>query len=128
MARSFMLHENITERIIAAAIEVHRELGPGLLESVYSECLAHEMKAAGLKFEKEKDLPVRYKDVFIDCFFRMDFVVEDKIILEMKPVEKILKVHEAQLLTYMKLSNIRVGLLMNFNSEILKNGIKRFIL
>jgi len=123
-----MLHENITERIIAAAIEVHRELGPGLLESVYSECLAHEMKAAGLKFEKEKDLPVRYKDVFIDCFFRMDFVVEDKIILEMKPVEKILKVHEAQLLTYMKLSNIRVGLLMNFNSEILKNGIKRFIL
>jgi len=123
-----MLHENITERIIAAAIEVHRELVPGLLESVYSECLAHEMKAAGLKFEKEKDLPVRYKDVFIDCFFRMDFVVEDKIILEMKSVEKILKVHEAQLLTYMKLSNIRVGLLMNFNSEILKNGIKRFIL
>lgn len=123
-----MLYEDLTEKIIGAAIEVHKELGPGLLENVYSECLSYELSQLGLHYKKELNLPVKYKTELLDCNYRVDFLIEDKVIVELKSVEKILKVHEAQLLTYMKLSDKRVGLLINFNTDTLKAGIKRFIL
>lgn len=123
-----MLYEDLTEKIIGAAIEVHKELGPGLLENVYSECLSYELSQLGLHYKKELNLPVKYKTELLDCNYRVDFLIEDKVIVELKSVEKILKVHEAQLLTYMKLSDKRVGLLINFNTGTLKAGIKRFIL
>jgi len=98
-ARSKLLHEQLTEQVIGAAIEVHRELGPGLMESAYEECLCHELHLRGLKFERQVPLPVRYKGVGLDCGYRIDLVVEDSLILELKCVEHILPVHEAQLLT-----------------------------
>ena len=119
---------NITEKIISCAIEVHRELGPGLLESAYRDCLAYELSKQNLEFEIEKPIPVQYKQVKIDCAFRADIIVENKVVIELKTVEKILPVHEAQLLTYMKLTNIKVGLIINFNVRLLKNGIRRLIL
>ena len=119
---------NITEKIISCAIEVHRELGPGLLESAYRDCLAYELSKQNLEFEIEKPIPVQYKRVKIDCAFRADIIVENKVVIELKTVEKILPVHEAQLLTYMKLTNIKVGLIINFNVRLLKNGIRRLIL
>jgi GxxExxY protein len=100
--RSKLLHEHLTEQVIGAAIEVHRELGPGLMESAYEECLCHELHLRGLKFERQMALPVRYKGVSLDCGCRIDLVVEDAIILELKCIEHILPVHEAQLLTYLK--------------------------
>ena len=123
-----MLYEDLTEKIIGAAIEVHKELGPGLLENVYSECLSYELNQLGLKYNREINLPVKYKTELLDCNYRMDFLIEDKVIVELKSVEKVLKIHEAQLLTYMRLSDKRIGLLINFNTDILKSGIKRFIL
>jgi len=123
-----MLYEDLTEKIIGAAIEVHKELGPGLLENVYSECLSYELNQLDLKYNREINLPVKYKTELLDCNYRIDFLIEDKVIVELKSVEKILKIHEAQILTYMKLSDKRIGLLINFNTDILKSGIKRFIL
>jgi GxxExxY protein len=118
----------ITGKIIQCAIEVHKTLGPGLLESVYEKCLAYELIKAGLKIETQKELPVRYKDVQIDCGFRMDILVEGAVIIEIKAVDGLAAVHEAQILTYMKLTGIKTGLLMNFNVKLLKDGLRRFVL
>ena len=118
----------LTERIIGLAIEVHRQLGPGLLESAYEECLCFELKQDGLPFRRQVALPVVYKSIRLDCGYRLDIVVQDKVILELKTVERLLPVHEAQMLTYMKLSGIRTGLLLNFNSAVLKDGLRRLML
>ncbi|MGY8910405.1 MAG: GxxExxY protein [Flavobacteriales bacterium] len=117
----------ITEKIIGAAIEVHRTLGPGLLESAYQECLIYELKSLGLKVKKELILPIIYKDLILEHGYRIDLLVENKIVLELKTVDKFTEVHSAQILTYMKLGNYPLGLLINFNTKLLKNGIKRFI-
>jgi GxxExxY protein len=113
-ARSKLLYEHLTEQVIGAAIEVHRELGPGLMESAYEACLCHELHLRGLKFERQMALPVLYKGVYLDCGYRIDLVVEDSLILELKCVEHMLPVHDAQLLTYLKLTGKRVGLILNF--------------
>ncbi|HYG73833.1 MAG TPA: GxxExxY protein [Planctomycetota bacterium] len=118
----------ITETVIGAAIEVHRSLGPGLLESTYESCLAYELSQRGLRFETQKALPVVYKEVRLDCGYRIDFLVEDLVIVELKSVEEIAPIHEAQLLSYLKLSGRKVGLLINFNVKMLKDGIKRRVL
>ena len=118
-------YNEISEQIIGAAIEVHRALGPGLLESAYEECVAYELKLRGLHFQRQIPLPVIYKAVKMECGYRMDFVVKHLIVLELKTVEKILPIHEAQLLTYLKLTDIRLGLLLNFNVPVLKESIKR---
>jgi GxxExxY protein len=117
----------ITRRIIGAAIEVHRRLGPGLLESAYEACLAYEPQQLGMKVERQKPLPVLYKEVKLDCGYRMDLVVEDEIVVEIKAVERLVPIHEAQLLSYLRLTNKRVGLLMNFHVRLLKNGVKRIV-
>ncbi len=120
--------DSLTESVIGLAIEVHRALGPGLLESAYQECLCYELKANGIDFGRQVALPVVYKSVKLDCGYRMDLVVDDRLVVELKTVEKILPIHEAQLLTYLRLSGIRTGLLLNFNTSVLKNGIKRMVL
>ena len=117
----------ITERIIGAAIEVHKTLGPGLLESAYQECLCFELKNLGLKVKKEVSLPIIYKDIKLDHGYRIDLLVEDKKVLELKTVEAFTDVHSAQILTYMKLGNYPLGLLINFHTKLLKYGLKRFI-
>ncbi len=121
-------HEGLTEKLIAAAIEVHRQLGPGLLESAYEECYCHELKLRDLVFERQKPLPLEYKGIKLDCGYRMDVVADRKAVVEIKCVEKILPVHEAQLLTYLKLARLRVGLIINFHSRFIKDGIKRLVL
>ena len=118
----------ITEKIIGAAIAVHKELGPGLLESAYEACLVYELAQNGLKVESQKSLPVSYRGVQVDCGYRIDLLVEDQIILELKSIEKLEPIHEAQLLSYLKLSGYKIGLLINFNVSLLKNGIRRFVL
>ena len=123
-----LLHREITETVIAAAIEVHRALGPGLLESAYEECLAYELTARGASFTRQVPLPVVYKDVRLDCGYRMDFVVQESVIVEVKSVEALAPIHEAQLLTYLRLSAKRVGLLINFNVLRLVDGIIRRVL
>jgi len=115
----------LTDRIIGFAIEIHRTLGPGLLESAYCECIAHEMNVAGIRFLREVPIPMRYKAVVLDCAYRLDFLIEDKLILEVKSVDALLPVHEAQLLTYLKVANKPIGLLLNFKEVLLKNGILR---
>ena len=114
-----------TESIIAAAIEVHRHLGPGLLESAYEECLCHELYLRGLNFERQVPLPVIYKKLALDCRYQIDLIVQGEVIVELKSVEAVLPVHQAQLLTYMKLAEKRVGLLINFNVPALRQGITR---
>jgi GxxExxY protein len=118
----------LTSRVIGLGIEVHRHLGPGLLESAYEECLAHELTEAGLQFRRQAELPIIYKSVRLDCGYRMDLVVEDALILELKSAEKILPLHEAQMPTYLRLSRIRYGLIMNFNTPVLKDGLRRIVL
>ncbi len=118
----------ITEQVIGAAIDVHRALGPGLLESAYEECLCHELKLQGLAYKRQVDLPLTYKGVKLDCGYRLDVVVEDAVLLELKCVEKLLPIHEAQLLTYLRLSGIGIGLLMNFNVPVMRDGIVRRVL
>jgi GxxExxY protein len=118
----------LSKRIIGAAIEVHRELGPGLLESAYQACLARELIIQRLPFEREKPLPVVYKGVRVDCGYRLDFVVASKVIVELKAVQLIHPIHQAQVLTYLQLSGHRLGLLINFNVKVLKDGVKRLIL
>jgi GxxExxY protein len=117
----------ITEQIIGAAIEVHRHLGPGLLESAYEQCLCFELSQLGLQFARQVDLPVSYKGVKLDCGYRLDLVVEGEVIVELKAVEELAPVHSAQLLTYLKLSGKKVGLLMNFNEPVLRRGLKRLV-
>jgi GxxExxY protein len=119
--------DKITENIIGAAIEVHKTLGPGLLESAYQECLFYELKALGYSVIKEISLPIVYKDIKLDHGYRIDLLVENKIVIELKTVEAFTDVHTAQILTYMKLGNFPLGLLFNFRTKLLKNGIKRFI-
>jgi len=116
----------ITEKIIGCAIEVHRHLGPGLLESAYERCLSYEIRLCGLHVEEQKKIPVRYKGHDLECGYTADLIVEKKIIVELKTVAELLPVHEAQLLTYMKLAQMPLGLLINFNTNLLKNGVKRF--
>jgi GxxExxY protein len=118
-------HENLTESIIGAAIEVHKELGPGLMESAYEECLCHELSTRKLPFQRQVPLPICYKKIKLDCGYRIDIVVGNTIVLELKSIEKILPIHEAQLITYLKLSQMPVGLLINFNVPVLKDGILR---
>jgi len=115
----------LTEQIIGAAIEVHRELGPGLLESTYELCLMHELAQRGISAQRQIEVPVRYKGILIDCGYRLDVLVEGRVIVEVKCVEALAPIHEAQLLTYLKLSGVRVGLLTNFNERVLINGVRR---
>jgi GxxExxY protein len=117
----------LTDRVIGLAIEVHRSLGPGLLESAYEECLCYEFGRHGVQFQRQVPLPIHYKDVRLDCGYRLDIVVERSLILEIKSVEQLSKLHEAQLLTYLKLSGIRTGLLLNFNVMLMKQGVKRLV-
>ncbi len=119
---------DISYKIIGAAYEVHKHLGPGLLESTYEVCFASELNEAGLKVDIQKPLPVVYKNIKLDAGYRIDLLVENEIIIELKSVDEIAPIHEAQLLTYMKLSGKRLGLLINFNVKDLKKGIKRMIL
>ena len=121
-------NEQLTEAVIGAAIEVHRTLGPGLLESAYEQCLCRELELRGLKFERQVSLPVSYKGVKLDCGYRLDIVVEDVVVVEVQSVEKLLTIHEAQLLTYLRLSGRAVGLLLNFNEATLKDGLIRRVL
>ena len=123
-----MEFDELSRKVIGLSIEVHRELGPGLLENTYKQCLAYELSQAGINFQMEVELPVKYKNVLISCGYRIDLLIENNLIIELKCVDKIIPIHEAQLLTYMKLSGIKVGLLMNFNEIVLKDGIKRFVL
>ena len=118
---------DLSNIIIGCGIEVHKILGPGLLESAYEECLCREFSLAGLKFERQKQIPIKYKDVYLDCGYRLDIVVENLIILELKSVKILEPIFEAQLLTYLKLSNLKLGLLINFNSSLLKDAIKRIV-
>jgi len=117
--------DSLTEKIIGAAIEVHRALGPGLLESAYEECLCRELSLRVVGFKRQVDLPVTYRGVRLEVGYRVDLIVEDKVLVELKAVDQLLPVHEAQLLTYMKLSNVRTGLLINFHVPVLKRGLKR---
>ncbi len=117
----------LSYKVIGLAIEVHRQLGPGLLESAYQECLFYEIKNAGLKVDKEITLPITYKKIKLDHGYRIDLLVEDQLVVELKTVENFTSVHFAQILTYLKLGKYPLGLLMNYNSKILKNNIKRFI-
>ena len=123
-----MTDNQLTHEIIGAAIEVHRVLGPGLLESAYEECPARELTLRNIKFERQKPLPVVYKEVKLDCGYRPDFLVEGRVVLELKAVESLAPIHEAIMLTYLRLSGCQIGLLINFHTQILKDGIKRFVL
>ena len=120
--------DRLSNKIIGLAIETHRQLGPGLLESAYQQSLAYELSKNAIPFELEKKIPVMYKSVNIDCAYRADMVVDNKILLELKSVDRLLPVHEAQVLTYLKLSGLRLGMLINFNVTSLKRGIRRIIL
>ena len=117
----------LSYKVIGLAIEVHRELGPGLLESAYQACLYYELKKAGVKVEREISLPITYKEIKLDQGYRIDLLIEDKLVVELKTVETYTSVHFAQVLTYLKLGNYPLGLLINYNSKILRNNIKRFI-
>ena len=123
-----MEFDDLSNRVIGCAIEVHRHLGPGLLESTYEQCLAHELKLNGIAFRIQDPQPIEYKGIRLDCGYRVDLLVEDELIIELKSVEELRGIHEAQLLTYMKLAGVKIGLLMNFNVKKLKDGIKRFVL
>jgi GxxExxY protein len=120
-------HNAISGQIVGAAIEVHRQLGPGLLESAYEECLCHELATRSVSFEHQKPVPLVYKEVKLNCGYRLDLLVEGRIVVELKSVEALGPVHEAIILTYLKLSGHRLGLLINFYVPLLKNGIKRFV-
>ena len=119
---------DLSGRLIGLAIEVHRYLGPGLLESAYEECLCFELKQAGLNFARQVALPVIYRDIRLDCGYRLDLVVDNKIVVDIKSTERLQAIHDAQILTYLRLSNYKIGLLMNFNTALLKDGLRRFVL
>ncbi|MCI0684877.1 MAG: GxxExxY protein [Gemmataceae bacterium] len=125
------MHEDLnhlTEEIIGAAIEVHRELGPGLLESAYEACLMHELALRDIVVQRQKELPIRYKNLTVECGFRLDLLVQDRVIVEVKAVDRLHPIHDAQLITYLKLTGCKVGLLINFNVRVLKDGIRRKVL
>jgi len=113
--------------VIGRAIEVHKQLGPGLLESAYEECLAHEFKMVALKFERQKPVPLKYKTVSLECGYRVDFLIEDQLVVEIKSVDALIPIFDAQILTYMRLADKPLGLLMNFNAQTLKDGLRRFV-
>jgi GxxExxY protein len=117
----------LTGQIIGAAIEVHKALGPGLLESAYEECLCRELSLRGFSYERQKEVPVKYKGVRLDCGYRLDIVVSESVVLELKACDRLERIHQAQLLTYLKLTGIKYGLLINFNVSVLKDGIKRMV-
>ena len=119
--------DRTTREIIGAAIDVHKELGPGLLESAYEQCLCHELSLRGLSFRRQSSLPVEYKGIRLDCGYRIDLIVEDLVVVELKTVDHIMPVHEAQLLTYLKLSRHPIGLLINFHVAVLRDGVKRIV-
>ena len=119
--------DELSNIIIGAAIEVHKILGPGLLESAYEECLCYELKQRGIVFERQKALPLIYKDVHLDCGYRVDILVEKLVIIELKAVDKVEPIHDAQVLTYLKLSKLWLGLIINFNVPVLKDGIRRIV-
>ncbi len=119
--------DEVSSKIIGAAIAVHKELGPGLLEPAYEACLAYELVQQGLKVERQKELPVVYRGVRLDCGYRMDMLVENCVVVELKAVDKLAPVHEAQVLSYLRLSGLSVGLLLNFNVQCLKNGLRRLV-
>ena len=123
-----MEFDQLSNRIIGCALEVHRALRPGLLESTYEQCLALELSLAGISFKLQYPLPVKYKGVKLDCGYRIDLLINEELVVEVKSVDRISAIHQAQLLTYMKLAGLKVGLLINFNVEMLKTGIKRFVL
>jgi GxxExxY protein len=123
-----MTDNEITHQIIGAEIEVHKQLGPGLLESAYEECLAHELHLRNLNVERQKPIPLIYKETNLDCGYRLDLLVESRIIIELKSVEPLGPIHEAIVLTYLRLSGHRLGLLINFNVTILKDGVRRFVI
>ena len=123
-----MEFDELSRNVIGCAIEVHRNLGPGLLESTYRQCLACELSLASISFQMEVPLPVRYKEMLLDCGYRIDLVVSGDLIVEIKCVEALLPIHQAQILTYMKLAKIPTGLLINFNVPVLKDGLKRLVL
>jgi GxxExxY protein len=125
---SLSFGDELSEAVIGLAIEVHRQLGPGLLEAVYEECLCFELKHAGIAHRRQMPLALAYKGVHLKCGYRMDVVVEDRLVVEIKAVERLLPIHEAQMLTYLRLSGWRIALLMNFNSVALKDGLRRFVL
>ena len=125
--RAEMKFDEISNKVIGCAIEVHRELGPGLLESTYEQCLAYELSQANIPFKLQVDLPVEYKEIRLDCGYRIDLLAEDRLIVELKSVDQLLPIHEAQMLTYMKLAGVNIGLLINFNVTVLKKGIRRFV-
>lgn len=118
---------DITEAVIGAAMAVHRELGPGMLESAYEACLAYELIQRGFKIERQKELPLKYRDIRLECGYRLDLFVEDSVIVEVKALDALHPVHEAQLLSYLRLSGCKVGLLINFNVKMLKTGIRRVV-
>ncbi len=122
-----MKENELSKMIIGCAIEVHKQLGPGLLESAYQECMYYELKQIGLKVQKEKPMPIVYKEVKLDHGYRIDLLVEEKVVIEIKTVDAFNEVHTAQVLTYLKLGNYKLGLLLNFQTTMLKNGIKRII-
>ncbi|HZZ28129.1 MAG TPA: GxxExxY protein [Pirellulales bacterium] len=123
-----LIHEDITNQIIASAIEVHKEIGPGLLESAYQECLCRELSLRTVPFIREAPIAIAYKGIHLDCGYRIDLLVADAVVVEIKSIDEIIPIHEAQLLTYLKLSRKKVGLLINFNVPLLKDGIKRRVL
>lgn len=122
-----MTENEIPNKVIGIAIEVHNALGPGLLENVYKECLYHKIKQAGFKVEKEKSIPLIFEDVKLECGYRIDLLVEEKLVIELKSVETLSELHFAQTLTYLKLGNYKLGLLLNFNTVLLKEGIRRVV-
>ena len=122
-----MEFDALSNRVIGLMLEVHRELGPRLLESAYQTCLGHELSLAQIPFAKEVPLPVRYKGLALDCAYRMDLVVEGSLVVEIKSVDSLLPIHEAQLLTYLRLAGIKTGLLVNFNVPLLRQGLKRLV-
>ncbi len=127
-ARRDLIHDELTQAIIGAGIEVHRHLGPGLLESVYETCFIHELNLRGIRYNHQLALPIEYKGIRFDKGYRVDLFIDEKVVVELKAIERVAAAHEAQLLTYMKLLNARVGLIMNFHAPVLKDGITRRVL
>jgi GxxExxY protein len=120
--------DELSNKVLGCAIEVHRELGPGLLESAYEQCLAYELSRVRIPFRLQVELLVEYKQIKLNCGYRIDLFVDDRLIVELKSVDQLVRIHEAQILTYMKLAGVQVGLLINFNVDVLKKGVKRFVL
>ncbi len=118
----------LSHDVIGAAIEVHKYLGPGLLESTYQKCLAHEFSMRGIEYKMEFPVPIKYKKVSLDCGYRLDFMIEDSIIVELKSIDRLMPIHQAQLMSYMKLTHVKQGFLINFNVELLKQGLKSLVL